>query len=58
MLSIKSTRSSGLVYFACRRKGGKCVGAKRELGDIGRRYAAASKALALITRVAGEQSGI
>ena len=45
----------GLVYFACTRKGGKSVGVKREFGDIGRsrvRYAAASEALALITRVA------
>ena len=34
------------------------VGVKREFGDIGRpriRYAAASEALALIARVAGEQ---
>jgi len=51
----------GLVYFACTRKGGKCVGVKREFGDIGRsriRYAAASEALALIGRVASAQSGI
>jgi nicotinamide mononucleotide (NMN) deamidase PncC len=26
----------GRVYFACTRKGGKCVGVKREFGDIGR----------------------
>jgi PncC family amidohydrolase len=48
----------GLVYLACTRKGGKCVGAKHEFGDIGRsriRYAAASEALALIARLAGEQ---
>jgi nicotinamide mononucleotide (NMN) deamidase PncC len=48
----------GLVYFACARKCEKCVGVKREFGDIGRsrvRYAAASEALALIARVAGEQ---
>jgi nicotinamide-nucleotide amidase len=45
----------GLVYFACARKAGKCLGAKCEYGDIGRsrvRYAAASEALALITRIA------
>jgi nicotinamide mononucleotide (NMN) deamidase PncC len=51
----------GLVYFACARKGGKCVGMKREFGDIGRsriRYAAASETLALIARVASEQSAI
>ena len=51
----------GLVYFACTRKGGKCVGVKREFGDIGRsriRYAAASEALALIGRVASAQGGI
>jgi nicotinamide mononucleotide (NMN) deamidase PncC len=51
----------GLVYFACMRKGGKCVGLKREFGDIGRsriRYAAASEALALITRLASEHCSI
>ncbi|HEX2449066.1 MAG TPA: CinA family protein [Methyloceanibacter sp.] len=51
----------GLVYFACTRKGGKCVGVKREFGDIGRsrvRYAAALEALALIARVAREQSDV
>ncbi len=51
----------GVVYFACMRKSGKCVGVKREFGDIGRsrvRYAAASEALALIARVAGELGGI
>jgi nicotinamide-nucleotide amidase len=45
----------GPVYFACTRKAGKCVGVKRESGDIGRsrvRYAAASEALALLTRMA------
>jgi nicotinamide-nucleotide amidase len=45
----------GLVYFACARKGGKCVSLKREFGDSGRshvRYAAASEALALIARLA------
>jgi nicotinamide-nucleotide amidase len=44
----------GLVYFACARKAGKCVGLKREFGDIGRsrvRYEAASEALRLIARV-------
>ena len=49
----------GLVYFACARKSGKCVGVKRNFGDIGRsrvRYAAASEALALIARVASEQT--
>jgi nicotinamide mononucleotide (NMN) deamidase PncC len=49
------------VYFACMRKGGKCVGLKREFGDIGRsriRYAAASEALALITRLASEHCSI
>jgi nicotinamide-nucleotide amidase len=47
----------GLVYFACARKRGTCVGVKREFGDIGRsrvRYAATAEALALIARVAGE----
>jgi nicotinamide-nucleotide amidase len=51
----------GLVYFACARKSETCVGVKREFGDIGRsrvRYAAATEALALIARVAGEQGGI
>ena len=51
----------GLVYLACASKSGKCLGVKREFGDIGRsrvRYAAASEALALIARVAGEQSGV
>jgi nicotinamide-nucleotide amidase len=51
----------GLVHLACARKGGKCVGVKREFGDIGRsriRYAAAAEALGLIGRVAGEQDGI
>jgi nicotinamide-nucleotide amidase len=51
----------GLVYFACARKSGTCVGVKREFGDIGRsrvRYAAAAEALALVARVAGEQGGI
>jgi nicotinamide-nucleotide amidase len=48
----------GLVYLARARKDGRCVGVKREFGDIGRssvRYAAASEAMALITRVANEQ---
>ena len=48
----------GLVYFACARKGGKCVGVKREFGDIGRsriRYAAVRKLLALIARVAANR---
>jgi nicotinamide-nucleotide amidase len=47
--------------LACWRKGGKCVVVKREFGDIGRsriRYAAASEAMALITRVASEQRRI
>ena len=51
----------GLVYLACTRKGEKCVGVKRDFGDIGRsrvRYAAASEALALIARVAREQRSI
>jgi nicotinamide-nucleotide amidase len=42
----------GLVYLACARKAGNCVGVKREFGDIGRsriRYEAAMEALALIT---------
>jgi hypothetical protein len=37
------------------------VGVQREFGDIGGsrvRHAAASEALALLTRVAGEQGGI
>ena len=41
----------GLVYLACARKAGKCVGVKREYGAIGRsriRYEAASEALKLI----------
>jgi nicotinamide mononucleotide (NMN) deamidase PncC len=45
----------GLVYLACARKAGTCVGVKREFGDIWRsriRYKAASDALGLITRVA------
>ena len=45
----------GLVYFACARKGGKCVSVKREFGDIGRsrvRYKATEEALALIGRLA------
>jgi nicotinamide-nucleotide amidase len=45
----------GLVYLACARKAGNCVGVKREFGDIGRsriRYKAASDALGLIARVA------
>lgn len=49
----------GLVYFACARKNGKCLGVKHEFGDIGRsrvRYAAAAEALALIVRVAGEEA--
>jgi nicotinamide-nucleotide amidase len=44
----------GLVYFACARKGGRCVGVRHEFGDIGRsrvRYAAASEALELIARL-------
>ena len=48
----------GLVYLACARKDGSCVGVKREFGDIGRsrvRYAAASEALALIARVAANK---
>jgi hypothetical protein len=39
------------------KKGGKCVGVKREFGAIGRsrvRYAAAAEALALIARLAGQ----
>ena len=45
----------GIVYLACARKAGSCVGVKREFGDIGRsriRYKAASDALGLIARVA------
>jgi len=45
----------GLVYLACARKAGSCVGVKREFGDIGRsriRYQAASDALGLIARLA------
>jgi nicotinamide-nucleotide amidase len=45
----------GLVYFACARKDGRCVGVKREFGDIGRsrvRYSAAVEALELIARTA------
>jgi nicotinamide-nucleotide amidase len=45
----------GLVYLACARKAGNCVGVKREFGDIGRsriRYKAASDALGLIARLA------
>ena len=45
----------GLVYLACARKAGTCVGVKREFGDIGRsriRYKAASDALGLIARLA------
>jgi nicotinamide-nucleotide amidase len=45
----------GLVYLACARKAGNCVGVKREFGDIGRsriRYQAASDALGLIARLA------
>jgi nicotinamide-nucleotide amidase len=45
----------GLVYLACARKDGRCIGVKRQFGDIGRsrvRYAAAMEALALITRAA------
>ena len=44
-----------LVYLACARKAGNCVGVKREFGDIGRsriRYKAASDALGLIARLA------
>ena len=44
----------GLVYLACARKAGNCVGVKREFGDIGRsriRYQAASDALGLIARL-------
>jgi nicotinamide-nucleotide amidase len=44
----------GLVYFASARKAGKCLGLRREFGDIGRshvRYGAASEALRLIARV-------
>ena len=47
----------GLVYLACARKGGRCVGVKRDLGDIGRsrvRYEAATEALGLIARLAAE----
>ena len=47
--------SVGLVYLACARKAGTCVGVKREFGDIGRsriRYKAASDALGLIARLA------
>ena len=47
----------GLVYLACARKSGKCVGVKREFGDIGRsrvRYKAATEALELISRLAAE----
>jgi nicotinamide-nucleotide amidase len=47
----------GLVYLACARKGGKCVGVMREFGDVGRsrvRYAAAVEALGLIARRAAE----
>ena len=45
----------GLVYLACARKAGNCVGVKREFGDIGRsriRYNAASDALGLIAGLA------
>jgi nicotinamide-nucleotide amidase len=45
----------GLVYLACARKAGNCVGVKREFGDIGRsriRYKSASDALGLIARLA------
>jgi nicotinamide-nucleotide amidase len=45
----------GLVYLACARKGGECLGVKCELGDIGRsniRYKAALEALALIVHAA------
>jgi nicotinamide-nucleotide amidase len=41
----------GLVYLACARWEGHCVGVKREFGDIGRsriRYLAAHEALDLI----------
>ena len=45
----------GIVYLACARKAGSCVGVKREFGEIGRsriRYKAASDALGLIAREA------
>lgn len=41
----------GLVYLACARRGGDCIGIRREFGDIGRsrvRYEAAVAALDLI----------
>lgn len=47
----------GLVYFACARKEGKCVGAKTQFGKIGRsriRYEAASQALKLISSMMRE----
>ena len=43
----------GLVFSPCTRKGGKCVGVRREFGDIGRsriRYAAVSEAARVSTR--------
>jgi hypothetical protein len=46
------------LFISPARAKGKCLSVKREFGDIGRSrvcYAAASEALALITRVAGEQ---
>ena len=45
----------GLIYLACARRGGKCIGVKREFGDIGRsriRYEAAAEALDLIAAAA------
>ena len=45
----------GLICLACARRGSKCVGVKRELGDIGRsriRYEAALEALRLIAAAA------
>jgi nicotinamide-nucleotide amidase len=45
----------GLVYLACARREGRCVGVKREFGDVGRsriRYLAANEALRLIAAAA------
>ena len=45
----------GLIYLTCARRGGKCIGVKREFGDIGRsriRYEAAAEALDLIAAAA------
>jgi nicotinamide-nucleotide amidase len=45
----------GLVYLPCTRKAGNALGGKCEYGGIGRspvRYAAASEALAPLTRMA------